>query len=342
MAQEQSRGQHAGRDLREVGSRIEQLLEDLGGVDRSVQARAEELVRLLVELYGAGLARVVELAREQQPGGPELLGRLAADPLVESLLVLHDLHPEPVEARVRKALDQVRPYLGSHAGGVELLGVDAEGVVRLRLEGSCHGCPSSTVTVKLAIERAVEEAAPEVTRIDVEGLTAAPAVPRLIPAESLFRDHPGTAGTDTDTDTGAGTDIVGTSIAGTGIAAAGATGGAGHPGGQARAGGWVALDGFTTLPPGQLREVDVDGVAVLTCNVRGSLYAYRNACPSCGSELGTARLDGERLTCPSCHEPYDVRLAGRSLDHPDLHLDPLPLLPEGGGWKVAVAAGARA
>jgi Fe-S cluster biogenesis protein NfuA/nitrite reductase/ring-hydroxylating ferredoxin subunit len=320
MAQQQSRGRHAGRDLRAVGSRIEQLLEDLGGVDRSVQAQAEELVRLLVELYGAGLARVVELAREQQPGGPELLGRLAADPLVESLLVLHDLHPEPVEARVRKALDQVRPYLGSHAGGVELLGVDAEGVVRLRLEGSCHGCPSSTVTVKLAIERAVEEAAPEVTRIDVEGLTAAPPAPRLIPAESLFRDRPGT---------GPGT-------------AAGATGVAGHPDGQARAGGWVALDGFATLPPGQLREVDVDGVAVLTCNVRGSLYAYRNACPSCGSALGAARLDGERLTCPSCRQPYDVRLAGRGLDHPDLHLDPLPLLPEGGGWKVAVAAGAQA
>jgi Fe-S cluster biogenesis protein NfuA len=44
-------------------------------------------------------------------------------------------------------------------------------VVHLRLEGSCDGCPSSTQTVKLAIERAIEEAAPEVTRVEVENLT---------------------------------------------------------------------------------------------------------------------------------------------------------------------------
>ena len=70
-----------------------------------------------------------------------------------------------------EALDQVRPYLGSHAGGVELLGVDAAGVVHLRLEGSCDGCPSSVQTVKLAIERAIEEAAPEVAGVEVENLT---------------------------------------------------------------------------------------------------------------------------------------------------------------------------
>ena len=155
-----------GQDLRAVGSRIEELLGQLRAAgDPATAEVAEEVVRLVVELYGAGLERAVELA------GPEAMDRLVEDELVASLLVLHGLHPKDTETRVVEALDQVRPYLGSHAGGVELLGVDPGGVVHLRLEGSCDGCPSSTMTVKLAIERAIEEAAPEVTRVEVENLT---------------------------------------------------------------------------------------------------------------------------------------------------------------------------
>jgi Fe-S cluster biogenesis protein NfuA len=155
-----------GRDLRAVGTRIEELLGQLRATgDPGTAEVAEEVVRLVVELYGAGLERAVELA------GPEALDRFVEDELVASLLVLHDLHPKDTQTRVVEALDQVRPYLGSHAGGVELLGIDPEGVVHLRLEGSCDGCPSSTLTVKMAIERAIEEAAPEVTRIEVENLT---------------------------------------------------------------------------------------------------------------------------------------------------------------------------
>ena len=157
------------QNLREVGSRIERLLAELGAeADPSVQRRAEELVRLLVDFYGTALSRVVELADQ------DLLERLAADELVSSLLIVHDLHPLPTRARVETALERVRPYLGSHAGGVELRGIDEQGVVHLALEGTCNGCQSSTQTVKLSIERAIEEAAPEVTGIDVQGIVAEP------------------------------------------------------------------------------------------------------------------------------------------------------------------------
>jgi Fe-S cluster biogenesis protein NfuA/nitrite reductase/ring-hydroxylating ferredoxin subunit len=157
---------------RETGARIEQLLEEFGSSALpEVTERAEELVALLVELYGAGLERIVGLLTED-PAGEGLLRRLAADDLVAGLLVLHDIHPDDTETRVLAALDEVRPYLGSHAGGVEYLGVDDEGVVRLRLEGSCDGCPSSLVTVRTAIEGAIEEAAPEVVGVEVEGVTA--------------------------------------------------------------------------------------------------------------------------------------------------------------------------
>lgn len=90
---------------------------------------------------------------------------------MSGLLVLHDLHPLSTAERVREALDGVRPYLGSHEGGVELLGVGEDGIVRLRLEGTCHGCPSSRLTVTDAIERAIGQAAPEVSGVEVEGVT---------------------------------------------------------------------------------------------------------------------------------------------------------------------------
>jgi Fe-S cluster biogenesis protein NfuA len=161
-------------NARIAGERVEQLLAALrDGSDPRAAALAEDLVRCLVELYGAGLARIVDLV------GADLVEKLAADPLVESLLLVHDLHPLDTDTRIQRALDRVRPYLGSHAGGVEYLGVDEGGMVHLRLEGSCHGCPSSTVTVRMAIEAAIQEAAPETTGIDVQGVATEAAPPLL-------------------------------------------------------------------------------------------------------------------------------------------------------------------
>ena len=94
------------------------------------------------------------------------------------LLLLHGLHPLDLEARVRQALDKVRPYLRSHGGNVELLGVD-EGVVRLRLEGSCHGCPSSAATMRQTIEEAIlRQGAGRDARWKSRGVTEDAARPR--------------------------------------------------------------------------------------------------------------------------------------------------------------------
>lgn len=165
--------------------RIEALLDELTTIgDPAARERVEEVVRLLLELYGAGLARVIDSLGEE--GGP-VLDRLVADPLVSSLLVLHDLHPVDTETRVEQALEKVRPYLGSHAGGVTYLGIDAEGVAHLQLEGSCSSCPSSSVTVTQSIERAITEAAPEVVRVAVEEVEKPAAVPTLLQIEPL---HP--------------------------------------------------------------------------------------------------------------------------------------------------------
>jgi Fe-S cluster biogenesis protein NfuA len=148
-------------------ARVEALLEDL---DRLPEGAGRELATALagalLDLYGEGLARIVaEVAARDRDG--ELAAALGGDELVAHLLLLHGLHPEPLEARVRGALDEVRPYLETHGGDVALLGV-ADGVVRLQLQGSCSGCPSSAVTLKHAVEDAIHKAAPDVEEIVAE------------------------------------------------------------------------------------------------------------------------------------------------------------------------------
>jgi Fe-S cluster biogenesis protein NfuA len=150
------------RDAR-VGQ-VEALLDRLDALpDPAARELATATVQALLELYGEGLRHVVERI------GPAQARALADDELVAQLLLLHGLHPVSVERRVRAALEDVRPYLGSHGGDVELLGV-AGGVVRLRLQGSCEGCPASAMTLRNAIEEAILQAAPDVDRVEAEGV----------------------------------------------------------------------------------------------------------------------------------------------------------------------------
>jgi len=137
--------------------------------DRDTRSAAQELVRAVMDLNAAGLTRILQMAKRSGEAGRRLADQFAEDALVASLLLLYGLHPKDLETRVRGALDKTRPYLKSHGGNVELVGIDDTGTVRLRLQGSCHGCPSSAMTLKHAIEQAIHEAAPDVTAIVVDG-----------------------------------------------------------------------------------------------------------------------------------------------------------------------------
>ena len=159
-------------DAQAAGERVEALLAELrSDAGPQVAVTAEELVSCLVDLYGAGLAQIIAILGQDE-AGPRLLDELVADPLVESLLVLHDLHPLDTSARVRRAVEQVLPQLGSHAGDVEYLGLDDTGVLRLRLEQ--RGC--SAATVRDLISKAVAAAAPEAAGVDIELVEPGPAL----------------------------------------------------------------------------------------------------------------------------------------------------------------------
>ena len=177
-------------NLRATGERIETALEELHATaDPRTINLAEELLRLVAELYGAGLARAVELARDH---APTLIDAFAEDELVASLLLVQGLHPRSLDDRVESALVSVRPFLAQHGGDVELLGIDDElGAVKLRLLGSCDGCPSSSSTLKGAVEVAIMEAAPEVVRIVVEEPTPpAVSIPVSLRTKPMYDECP--------------------------------------------------------------------------------------------------------------------------------------------------------
>ncbi|WP_328914291.1 MULTISPECIES: NifU family protein [unclassified Streptomyces] len=296
-------------DWRATGERIDTLIAAGASGGAVARERSEELVRLVTDFYGAGLERLLDLLYERGHLGEDVLAALAADDLVASLLLVHGLHPYSVETRVEKALESVRPYLGSHGGDVELLGVGDDGVVRLRLLGSCDGCPSSSATLTLAVQGAVEAAAPEITSIEVETASDEAAAGPVVPVDALFaRLHDQAA----DADSAGGT--------------------------------WQPAGELAGLESGAVTRFTAAGVPVLACRIGADLFAFRDRCARCDQPMAGAvlarRLGGATgdalLSCPACRAHYDVRRAGACVDEEGAHLDPLPVLASGGTVSVAV------
>jgi hypothetical protein len=145
-------------NLRQVGDRVETLIGELrASPDPESAKKAEEIVSLLMEFYGGALDRMVELCADDSV--ESLAAAFAGDPLVASILSLHGLHPVPVEDRVRTAIDKVRPFLGAQAATIEFVAVDAEGTAHLRAGAGC--------SIQQALEQAIFEAVPEVTRVAI-------------------------------------------------------------------------------------------------------------------------------------------------------------------------------
>lgn len=149
-------------DLREIGGQIEELLGRVrAAVTDRVFADVEALVRAVSDLYGAGLARVLELAARD--AGVERA--IVDDPLLIGLLVVHGLHPDSVEVRITRALEAVRPRLAPLEA--EFVAVD-DTTARVRLIGGASPLVPISAIVR-TVEEAVLDVAPEVDRVEVDG-----------------------------------------------------------------------------------------------------------------------------------------------------------------------------
>ena len=148
---------------------IEKLIERIESLpDPAARASALALVQALMDFHGGALDRLMEIVASHGEAGYAIFDKFSEDKLVSNLLLVYGLHPLTLDERVNQALERVRPHLHSHGGDVELLSIE-EGVVHLRLHGTCKGCPSSAETLKLAVEAAIYEAAPDVVSIEAEG-----------------------------------------------------------------------------------------------------------------------------------------------------------------------------
>jgi len=154
----------------ELVERVQELLGSLDEIaDPVAQHRVQELIGTVLELYGAGLERVLGIVDDAGDDALPIRQALLDDGVVSSLLLIHGLYPISLEERVVEALESVRPFLASHGGNVELLGVE-EGVARLRLVGSCDGCPASAATLENALKEAIDATAPDLLGLEVEGV----------------------------------------------------------------------------------------------------------------------------------------------------------------------------
>jgi len=167
--------QKADAEFQTQMQQLEALLQEVESIsDPAARAKTGQIIQGLMDFHGAGLARIVDRLGQNDPGCVSAMKDLAEDEVVSGLFVLYGLHPQDLSTRVHAALEKVRPYLASHGGNVELLGISDDGEVELQMQGSCHGCPSSAATLKNSIEQAIYEKAPDVTAIRVQGVEEEP------------------------------------------------------------------------------------------------------------------------------------------------------------------------
>ncbi len=294
----------------ELLARVQELQVALDAAEDGPTRRlAEELVAGVVQMYGSGLERILDALFAAGDEGERIALSLTGDALVSTLLLIHDLHPVPLEERVQAALASVRPYMESHGGNVELLGLE-QGVAKIHLQGSCSDCSASTVTLELAIKQALEDAAPDLDGLEVVGVA------------------PQTMG-------GAGLPMV-TGSAPTGmelpiVMSASEVSPLPAP-------SWFEVKSVGQLDDGTIVPVAVAGIPLLIARVDGTLLAYRDVCADCGGTVHDGELKSGTLTCRHCKRAFFLPRAGRSLDGDRIQIEPVPLLQEEGHVKVALAA----
>jgi Fe-S cluster biogenesis protein NfuA/nitrite reductase/ring-hydroxylating ferredoxin subunit len=249
----------------------------VGTLERDGDERALHLLQLMDAIH--------------RPAFELILAGNLDHPIAVSILSMYELVPLDELTQIEEALDEIRPYIESHGGGLELLDVEG-GVVHVRLTGSCHGCAASAMTLRRGVETKLRERIPWFEEIvshepdeepAPEGVTLLPMV-HVDPREA--QPEP------------AGGDLL--QIA------------------QLRRPVFVDVGPMAELAPGEMKVANVDENEILVLNVDGEPYAFRNICPVDGrNPLDGGRLSGNVLVCPWHNCAYDARSGKRVDDEPN-------------------------
>jgi Fe-S cluster biogenesis protein NfuA/nitrite reductase/ring-hydroxylating ferredoxin subunit len=256
----------------------------VGTLERDGDERALELLRLMDAIHRPALELLLA-------GSPE-------HPIAAAVLAMYELVPLDEHTQVEEALDEVRPYIESHGGALELLGVEG-GVVHVRMSGSCHGCAASAMTLRRGVETKLRERIPWFEEIvahepdeDDDGDAVALPMVQVNPARS---PPPANGG-----------ELL--QIA------------------QLKRPVFVDVGRLADLAPGEMTVATVDDAPILVINLDGEPYAFHNVCPVDGrSPLDGGRLTGSVLVCPWHNCAYDAR-SGRRADD-EAGQQPLSVVP---------------
>lgn len=229
-------------------------------------------------------------------------------PVAEAVLSMYGIGPANERLEVEEALDEIRPYIESHGGALDLLEVE-DGVVHVQMSGSCSGCAASAITLRRGVEEILREryaGFKEVVAHEPEGDDAAQE-----------QDGGGLLQIETHNGAGGG-DLL-------------QIGGLKRP-------VFVDVGTMDELPPGTVKAVEVEGKSILLANVDGEPYAFKNVCAVDGrSELDGGRLTGSVLVCPWHNCAYDARSGKRVDDEPNASgLAVVPIALRDGVLQVAV------
>jgi len=218
---------------------------------------------------------------------------------------MYDLAPVEEGILVEEVLDDVRPYIESHGGDLELLDVE-DGVVHVQLSGSCSGCAASAITLKRGVEDALRE--------------------RYEPFKELVAHEPEGDEAAEEEQNGGGPQLL--QIEGLKPATR-----------KLRRPVFEDAGMLEDLAPGEKKALEVDGERILIVNIAGEPYAFKNFCPLDDRRLPLegGRLTGNVLVCPWHNCGYDARSGKRAdseTDQPDLVVVPIAL--RDGKLQVAV------
>jgi hypothetical protein len=174
----------APRDLDRQLQHLEGLIREMeDGPESPARARAREIVRAVLDLHAAGLARMLDAVAADAEAGRRLLDAFARDPLVAGVLLLHGLHPLDLDTRVHGALAALEPELRTQGARVSLVSL-VEGAVRLRVEREIGRAGLPAAALRSLVEQALVAAAPDAVSVVVDMPEDAPRV-AFVPVEHV-------------------------------------------------------------------------------------------------------------------------------------------------------------
>lgn len=299
---------HAGE---EMVARLNLLVEELEQYpDTEVRDKALDLVQIILKLYGESLRRIMA-SFDAEPQRDQILGRMANDEVIRSILLIHGLMPVSLYDRVATKLNELRPYLVSQGCDVELLGID-DARARIRLMRSGKGAPPIAV-LKADIEKALSEVAPDLAGIEIDGFSEkVEATAKVAAALGRMIEKP------KNDSKPALVQIKRKQLEVT-----------------APENTWVPVIRSQSIEDGQFKIVNFEDINVLILNLGGEFFAYRNACADGGLPLDDSLFQSPMLNC-SCHGyGYDLR-RGNCIERPDLKLTSVPVNLEDQKVKIGL------